>query len=153
MSHGAAGESDVKAEPNLVPLLDVVMQLLMFFLICVNFSNAAFNESIDLPVSQTARPVEFGEDDMLVLNLNQYGHLEVPGESQPRDTPAKINYYIKQQYQDAKRVAEAGGRDKVKTLVILRADGRADYEQVYRVMRQCKNVGYTRLQLRAKRSG
>jgi biopolymer transport protein ExbD len=150
MSHGPSEGDGVKAEPNLVPLLDVVMQLLMFFMICVNFSKAEFNEDIQLPVSQTARPVELGEGDTLVLNLNQYGHLEVPEDSKPRDTIPKINYYLKQKYETAKRVAESHGGNKVKTLVILRADGRADYEQVYRVLRECKSLGYTRLQLRAR---
>jgi biopolymer transport protein ExbD len=46
MSHGSSGEGAV-SEPNLTPLLDVVLQLLMFFMMCVNFVNEQVNENIN----------------------------------------------------------------------------------------------------------
>jgi biopolymer transport protein ExbD len=47
---------DSKAEPNLTPLLDVVLQLLMFFMMCVNFVTEQVNSDIALPDAQSARP-------------------------------------------------------------------------------------------------
>ncbi len=38
--------SRVKADPNLVPLLDLVFQLIMFFMICVNFVSEQVNSDI-----------------------------------------------------------------------------------------------------------
>ncbi|MFM8325480.1 MAG: ExbD/TolR family protein [Pirellulaceae bacterium] len=39
----------------------------------------------------------------------------------------------------------------MKTLVIIRADKNVNFEKVYRVMRQCQQVGLRHLQLRADR--
>ena len=42
MSHGGS-DSGVSAEPNMTPLLDLVLQLLMFFIINVNFVSEQVN--------------------------------------------------------------------------------------------------------------
>ena len=58
MSHGGGGgANEIKAEPNLTPLLDLVLQLVMFFLLVANFSVVQANKDIDLPKAQSARPV------------------------------------------------------------------------------------------------
>jgi biopolymer transport protein ExbD len=68
MSHGPSSEGS-SAEPNLTPLLDVVLQLLMFFMMCVNFVSEQVNEDIKLPDSEQAKPMDKGESDALFLNL------------------------------------------------------------------------------------
>ena len=50
--HGSS-TNEVQAEPNLVPLLDLVFQLIMFFMVCVNFVSQQVNEDIKLPVAQS----------------------------------------------------------------------------------------------------
>ena len=52
----ASMNSDVKAEPNLTPLLDVVFQLITFFMLVINFSQDNFDSRIRLPVAGSARP-------------------------------------------------------------------------------------------------
>src|SRR6185369_17031710 len=99
MSHGPSGEGGIKAEPNLIPLLDIVFQLLMFFMMCVNFVTEQVSESIKLPVAQSARPMSKRETDVLFLNLNAKGLLEVPGQDQPLGV-TQWNSYLKQQYAD-----------------------------------------------------
>ena len=56
----ASMSSDTKAEPNLTPLLDVVFQLITFFMLVINFSNDNYDQRVRLPVAGTARPVEHG---------------------------------------------------------------------------------------------
>ncbi|MFN6050729.1 MAG: ExbD/TolR family protein, partial [Planctomycetia bacterium] len=50
MSHGGSSDGG-NMEPNLTPLLDVVLQLLMFFMMCVNFVTNQVSEDIILPES------------------------------------------------------------------------------------------------------
>ena len=51
----ASDEIDV----NLTPLLDLVLQLIMFFIITVNFVRVdQFDESVSLPVAQSAVPLK-----------------------------------------------------------------------------------------------
>src|SRR5947207_14774133 len=101
MSHAPSHEGI--AEPNLTPLLDVVMQLLMFFMMCVNFVSEQVNEDIKLPVAQSARPMDKRLGEVLVLNMDAQGQLIVPGRSRPLTTPLEIATYLKQEYADAKR--------------------------------------------------
>ena len=45
------------ADPNLTPLLDLVLQLIMFFMITVNFVRTdQFDDAIKLPVATSAMP-------------------------------------------------------------------------------------------------
>jgi biopolymer transport protein ExbD len=151
MSHGPTTEG-IKAEPNLVPLLDLVFQLIMFFLICVNFVSEQFDQDIQLPPSQSARSMEKGELDVLFLNMDQTGNLHIPGQPQPLRTSGEVQYFLRQSYTDARKSAERAG-DKsgnVRTAVIIRADKRATYAQVYELLQSCKSAGYRKLQLRAE---
>jgi biopolymer transport protein ExbD len=67
------------AEPNLVPLLDLVLQLVMFFMACTNFARENISETVKLPLAQSARPIE--EDELkqtrLFLNIEENGDMRV----------------------------------------------------------------------------
>src|SRR3954451_4648974 len=81
----ASMSSHMSAEPNLTPLLDVVFQLITFFMLVINFSTDNYDQRIRLPVAGSARPVDDGERiaaDQIVLNINQQGHLLFNGEVQ-----------------------------------------------------------------------
>ena len=81
LSHGAS------AEPNLTPMLDMVFQLVTFFMLVINFKSASMDLSLKLPVVGSAQPVDNkGQEDLLVLNVNEAGKLNVYGESRDIDT-------------------------------------------------------------------
>jgi biopolymer transport protein ExbD len=167
MSHGPASEGSA-AEPNLTPLLDVVMQLLMFFMMCVNFVNEQVNEEIKLPASQTAAPMDKSETDVLFVNIKPFSTSQFKDRVPPhvlaqmhdkfRDgdpvilivgrDPMKIlefKFWLKQQYEDTERNSPDG---KVKTAIIIRADASTDYTHVFQLLQMCKVQGYTTLKLR-----
>ena len=146
-----AHRSEGTAEQALVPLLDVVMQLLMFFMMCVNFVSEQVNEDIKLPVAQSARPMDKRLGDVLVLNMDAKGRLLVPGRPKPLTTPLEIGTYLKQEYADAKRNAAARKEksDQVQTALIIRAHRDSSYASVFGLLRMCKEIGFRKLQLRA----
>jgi biopolymer transport protein ExbD len=173
MSHGLTSQG-ISAEPNLTPLLDVVLQLLMFFMMCVNFMTEQISEDIQLPESESARPMSKGETDVLFVNLKPFTLedfkdrlppdklsrlaaqfregdpcVRVVGEAPMKLLEAKI--WLRQRYEDAAMNAADG---KVTTIIIIRAHRDTDYAQVFQLMQMCKAQGYTRLKLRAlTRSG
>ncbi|SRR5579883_1215637 len=151
MSHGSAG-NEIKAEPNLTPLLDLVLQLLMFFIITANFASQQTNEHIQLPEMQSARPLDKNETEVLFLNLTKDGVVEAPGKD-PMKKPADIKTHLRSAYNDAERIVGKG--KEVNTLVVIRADKSAPYKDVYQLMRWCKEAGFRRFQIRAtlKRGG
>ena len=146
MSHGAADSS--RADPNLTPLLDVVLQLLMFFMMCANFVSTSVNESIHLPVMQSARPADKRQTDLLYLNLKEDGTLEVVGRD-PMKTEASIKNFLRKYLEDTKRAQEKKSEEP-KTVVVVRADERSDYGKVYQLLRWCKEIGYRKYQMRGK---
>jgi biopolymer transport protein ExbD len=147
--HVASGE--IKAEPNLVPLLDLVFQLIMFFMICVNFVSAQLNEEIKLPVAQSARAMDKAEIEVLVLNMDDKGKVYVVGQQKPLATVGEKKYFLRQYFADAKRTAQAQGdrKGQVKTTVIIRGDRYADYADLFELMALCKSAGFRKMQLRA----
>jgi biopolymer transport protein ExbD len=168
MSHGGGGEGNV-CEPNLTPLLDVVLQLLMFFMMCVNFVTEQVNEDVKLPESQSATPMDKADVDVLFINLKQFSSTEFRDRVAPEKLallqdrfregdpvvqvvgkdPMKIGdlkYWLKGQYEDAEKTSKDG---KVKTAIIIRADKMANYAQVFQILHMCKVQGYTQLKLRA----
>jgi biopolymer transport protein ExbD len=148
MSHGGSSLEE-KCDPNLTPLLDVVLQLLMFFMITVNFVTVQVNEEIKLPYAQSARPMDKTDQDVLFLNLNERGELLVLGKEEPLSL-LKTKYYLKRQYEDAAKAAPDG---KVRTVIVIRAHMNADYSQVYQVLQMCKAEGFRKLSLRAMYRG
>jgi biopolymer transport protein ExbD len=147
----ALSSRGIKATPNLVPLLDVVMQLIMFFMLTVNFVRTdQLNESIVLPVAQSGVPLDKTVKDVLFLNMNKDGKLLVPGEN--LDTDSKIGAYLRNQRQRAQTLlAKEKGEDPGdKMLVVLRAHRLAKSKDVFRVFRLCTEAGYKRYQSRVQ---
>ena len=72
----AASVDSDGVDVNLTPLLDLVLQLIMFFLITVNFVHAdQFDDSISLPLASQAVPLDNTAQDLIFLNLNGGGQL------------------------------------------------------------------------------
>jgi biopolymer transport protein ExbD len=136
-------------EPNLIPLLDLVLQLVMFFIMVANFAAQQVSGDVMLPLATSARPPDPNEStDVLYLNLNNEGKLITPGR-EPMSSMAEVKYYMISEFQTAKRAAEARGDKDVKTVVIIRAHKDADFKPVFEILRECKAAGFKKWQLRA----
>jgi biopolymer transport protein ExbD len=151
MSHTPSAASAIP-EPNLVPLLDLVLQLVMFFMICAQFAvMEQTDQSIRLPNAQQAKPIP--DDglgpDVMYLGVTDRGEVKVSGRPRPLTTDAEITVFLRDVSEAAKEAAARRGEKDVKTLVVLRADKDATFEQIYRVMRRCQEAGLRKLQLRA----
>src|SRR5215471_7066258 len=79
------------ADPNLTPLLDLVLQLIMFFMITVNFIRVdQFDDSVKLPVAQNAAPLDNTAEEYIFLNLDSKGTLVGALANFSLDTPGKL---------------------------------------------------------------
>ena len=143
MSHGGGAD---KAEPNLVPLLDMVLQLVMFFMLCANFVMEQINETIKLPKATMAKSLTRDEKNLVYLNVDKDGRVLRTGDSS-LITPNEIERYLANKFKNDERF---NGKDFAKaTLVIIRAHQDADFKDVFKVLKACKVAGYERVQLRA----
>src|SRR6184192_2508579 len=84
------------ADPNLVPLLDLVLQLIMFFMITVNFVRVEqFNDEVKLPVVQNAVVMDKTADRYVFLSMNKDGKLV--GSAAGRDTFSKLKAFLQEE--------------------------------------------------------
>src|SRR5438067_5594697 len=139
-----ASTNEIRAEPNLVPLLDLVFQLIMFFMICVNFFSQQVNEEIKLPIAQSARPIERTKADV-IFNVDQNGNL-VPGRDQPLSSLLQQRVYVRRAIADAKRANEERGQAAARSrlVVIIRADRRMTYALFYKNVQLVKEIAKER---------
>jgi biopolymer transport protein ExbD len=151
----SASTSADKAEPNLTPLLDVVFQLITFFMLVINFSNENYDARVRLPVAGSARPIEEGEkaaaEDRLVLNVDRQGHLLMNGRVL---TSSKALQEIKHQADLVKLNLRAAGikpdaSGGLPTTIILRADRDTPFSSLYTLITACQANGFRKFALKA----
>jgi len=67
-------------EPNLVPLLDLILQLVMFFMAITSFAKENISEAVRLPQAQSAKPLddeELHRNELVYLNVEENGDMRV----------------------------------------------------------------------------
>lgn len=149
MSHGSTD----KCEPNFTPLLDLVLQLVMFFMISANFVMEQTSAEVRLPEAISAKALDPAVDTIIFLNINEKGQVMLPpvdreGENDTLDNPAQVEGYMKRRAAAEKLKTKA---DKPAATLILRIDKLCPFEKSYPIMKACRTAGYSNVQLRAIR--
>jgi biopolymer transport protein ExbD len=136
-------------DPNLVPLLDLVFQLIMFFMITVNFVRVdQINEDVSLPVAQAAVPMEQSAEEFIFLNIDRNGKLV--GSMEDLNGGRKLEAFLKSKMDELKRQARFKGETgDPKVVLVLRADKDARYKQIWDLVELGKMAGIKRYQFRA----
>jgi biopolymer transport protein ExbD len=141
--------SEDRAEPNLTPILDMVFQLITFFMLVINFKAASTDLSVKLPAIGSARPTEVRGQDLLVLNVDQEGILRAFGQ-EVRDVSAFIAREAESSLQIARRANSSLKQgDDLPSLVVIRADRFTPFGRLNRVVRACQENGFRQFSLRA----
>jgi len=142
-------QTEANAEPNLTPMLDMVFQLITFFMLVINFKAASMDLNLRLPVVGSARPVDTqGTEQLLVLNVDSKGQLNVYG--QPKDIPSYIRAEAKASFDSA--MAENPKFDKkddLPTTVVVRADKETPFNLLNVVIKTCQDNGFRKFALKA----
>src|SRR5436305_14240001 len=138
---------------NLTPLLDVVLQLITFFMMLIHFGTRleGATKEVRLPVAPAALPGSDLALDRLVVALDARGRLLVEGAMM--EGKAADAWWAEQ----AKRRLEGqetlgGPAEDLSTVVILRADRRASYGTVRRVLATAQERGFAHFSLVVLRS-
>jgi biopolymer transport protein ExbD len=140
------GEMDL----NLIPLLDLVLQLMMFFIIVANFAEQEVTTDVKLPFA-TSATLPKDVDDQMYINIDHNGSIIVAGRETPLQGTLEMEFYLKSEAQHAAQAQAAKG-DKsgvLNTIVVIRAHRDCDFRPIYEVLRVCKAVGFRKWQLRA----
>jgi len=157
VSGSVSGE--IKAEPNLTPLLDVVFQLITFFMLVINFSNDNYDQRVRLPVAASASAPEpgSGDEDRLVFNIDSEGRLLFGGEELDTERAIKeIHLQAQEVTKRGERVAKKKGttfdKTSLPTTIVIRCDKDTQYAQLYRLITACQTNGFRKFSLKAMNS-
>ncbi len=112
---------------NLTPMIDVVFQLLIFFLVAAKFEEEERDLDLQLPQASEAM-ARIAKPKELFVNVDQNGKIIVGARA---ITAAELLTVLRQ------AVANNPGRQTV----IIRGDERADLKHVVNVMNVCSQAG------------
>ncbi len=155
--------------PNLTPLLDVVLQLITFFMMLVHFGSRLEGENrrVRLPVAPAALPGSDMTFDRLPVALDRRGELLVEGRvlqgaeasawwsRQAKNRRAGLELLQPGETEVGADEQSAAGpaREELPTVVILRADRDASYGAVRRTLAEAQERGFAQFSLVVLRSG
>ena len=143
-----AGHMPERADPNLIPLLDVVLQLITFFMMLVHFGTrieGALRE-VRLPTAPAALP---GADlglDRIVATIDAAGRLHVEGRTYDDATALPPWTDLAAPRREGMR-AIGQERRELPTVVVLRADRAASYGLVRGALTAAEAAGFTHFSL------
>ncbi|WP_291836640.1 protein TolR [Brevundimonas sp.] len=118
------------SEINVTPLVDVMLVLLIIFMI----SAPLLTTGVEVELPKTEASAVDTESQPVTVSIKENGEIFV-GDGEVRWD------------QLLARVAEEGGADAREKPIFIRADGRAPYQAVARVMARLSSEGFTKLNL------
>jgi biopolymer transport protein ExbD len=135
-------------DPNLTPLLDVVLQLITFFMMLIHFGTQIEGSTVlvRLPTAPAALPGTDMGLDRLSVAIDRRGRLVVEGVA--REGPAAETWWAEQARQRRAGLAIVGRPPtELPTVVVLRADRDAAYGTVRRVLETAQRLGFAHFTL------
>lgn len=135
-----------RADPNLTPLLDMVFQLITFFMLVINFKGASLDLSLKLPVVGSARPLErTARLEPLVLNVHADGSVTAFGQT------IELDDFLAREARQLQTHQKLVGADAAENpvTVVVRADRTTPFRIVNEVFSACQTHGYRKFSLNA----
>ena len=138
---------------NLTPLLDVVLQLITFFMMLIHFGTKLEGASreVKLAVAPAALPGADLTLDRLTVAIDDRGRLLVEGKR--LEGEEALEWWSKQAKIRRSGMETLGGPvDDLPTVVVVRADKRSPYGAVRRTLANAQELGFARFSLVVLRS-
>ncbi len=133
---------------NLTPLLDVVLQLITFFMMLIHFGSRleGATKAVRLPVAPAALPGSDLALDRLVVVIDPRGRLLVEGRAL-EGASADAWWSEQAARRRAGQETLGGSVEDLSTVVVVRADRDASYGQVRRTLSTAQQRGFAHFSL------
>ncbi len=142
-----ARHSGTNADPDMTPMIDIVFQLIAFFMFTINLSDAEQDQRVTLPASELAKPPETPYNHPLTIHLTDRGQFIYAGEA--LNSLDELRSALLREKQIIERFAIEELKD---VTVIIRADEDARTGLVQEIIQACQELGFERFALRGKQS-
>ncbi len=133
---------------NLTPLLDVVLQLITFFMMLIHFGSKleGATKEVRLPVAPAALPGKDLTLDRVVVGLDRQGRLLL--ESGAIEADAADAWWSEQAKRRLAGQEMLGGpTEEIPTVVVIRADKDVPYGKVRRTLASAQERGFAHFSL------
>ncbi len=131
------------SEVDLTPMIDMVFNLIAFFMVLINFSQSEANDRVVLPKSVLVKPPEEALEFPIVLHVAPDGEIIVGGEGYTTDT---LRIALNREL----AVIQAEGKSPADANIIIRAHKDTAAGDVQEVIRVAQEQKFERFALRAK---
>jgi biopolymer transport protein ExbD len=131
------------AEGDMTSMIDMVFQLIIFFMVLINFSQEDQNEKIKLPSSELAKPADVPLEHPIFLNLDFNGTVYMGAEVA---TVAGLRPLLQVEADALK----AKGHSAKDANIIIRAHQNTAGGLVQELIKKCQEVGFEKFALRAR---
>jgi biopolymer transport protein ExbD len=138
------GKGPEMVELDYTPMIDMTFQLIAFFMILINFSDAEQDERVQLPASILAKPPQAPFEEPITIQLLRNGEVVLAG--QPYPSVASVKPLLNNE----KYVLDSKGKSAADATIIIRAHKDAKTGLVQEVIKVCQEVGFEKFTLRAK---
>ena len=130
-----------QCEPNLVPILDMVFQLITFFMLVINFKAMDVDKELILPVVGAADPIsQENQGDLLVLNVRSNGTIQVRGEIQPN-----LDLFLRGESKYVTVLRNVEPDKPLPVTAILRVDRKVAFDTLMTVVDTCKANRFSKI--------
>jgi len=133
------------AEGDMTPMIDMTFQLIAFFMVLVNFSEADQNELIKLPSSELAKPPDAPVPTPITLQVTDDGSVILSGHD-----PVSVAGLQPLLTREKQLLQARGDQSAQNATIIIRADRAAKTGRVQEVIKACQTTGFDKFALRAK---
>lgn len=131
------------AEGDLTPMIDMVFQLIAFFMVLINFAQTESNDRVKLPSSQLVKPPEVPLEFPIILHVAQDGEIILGGDDYTAET-------LRVGLQKELAVIKAGGKTVQDANVVIRAHKDTSAGDVQEVIRVAQEQQLENFALRVK---
>lgn len=150
-------EKAAMADVDMTPMIDIVFQLIAFFMVISNFEQQQADARVKLPSDQLARPAKNKRDSELVLNVgfNRDASGIVVGTGEPvvfytgeKFTIPSFRAQKKLKYESDNY--QEKGIDPKEITVIIRADGKVPMGLIQDLIKQAQEANFAKFAFKAK---
>lgn len=128
---------------DLTPMIDMTFQLIAFFMVLINFTEADTNERIKLPTSEIVKPPDGPLEEPIFLHLTKEGTVILGGVERSIDA-AKANLVIEANILKRKDLSPSDAT------VIIRGDADVAAGDVQKLVQICQEAEFETFALRAE---
>lgn len=121
---------------NMTPMIDVVFQMIIFFVCTIDLDKKKFDERIKLSMAPHGKAVEKKDPRTMIVDVNRKGQIGIANTYMDRATFTKI-------------MANAVNRYGQTMPVVIRGDGLTRHRDVRKVLDVCSKVGLWKVKFAA----